>query len=92
MNIKELAELIGDMAVEMTGDDYRAMFDAKHALLNQQAEITRLNARVAELERAASLVSDRLFKLVGCVADITDCSADIDAINALKAVIKAGAA
>jgi len=51
MNIKELAELIGDMAVEMTGDDYRAMFDAKHALLNQQAEITRLNARVAELEK-----------------------------------------
>ncbi|MFZ3194131.1 MAG: AlpA family phage regulatory protein [Moraxellaceae bacterium] len=48
---EKLAEQLGDIAVEMTGDDYRAMFDAKHALLSQQAEIARLNARVAELEK-----------------------------------------
>ena len=54
MNIRELADLIGDMAVEMTGDDYATMFKAKRTLLSQEAEIERLNARVAELEKTKS--------------------------------------
>lgn len=52
-----------------------------------QDEIQRLKAVNAELVEAAESVSDRLFKLVGCVAEWTDCRHDIDAINALKSVI-----
>lgn len=46
-NIEEIANYIGDIAVEMTGDDYRAMIEAKHLLLKMKAEIERLNGLVA---------------------------------------------
>jgi len=72
MNIKELAELIGDMAVEMTGDDYRAMFDAKHTLLNQQAEIAQLKAQATALGQMLQTCLSLPVRGQPCVLDKSD--------------------
>lgn len=49
--------------------------------------LAELEWQIEELREALKLVRDRLEAFVGAVADITDCSADVDALNAADAAL-----
>ena len=56
-----------------------------------QAELDRLRDRVAALEGVARELRDRLMAFVGAVAEITDCSADVEAVERAEALLDGAA-
>ena len=52
-----------------------------------EEDFARLQARVEALEGVTRDLRDRLLAFVGAVAEITDCSADVDAINRADALL-----
>lgn len=57
------------------------------AIETATADRARLNARVEALQGVARELRDRLLAFVGAVAEITDCSADVDAIGCANALL-----
>lgn len=77
-----------------TRDCHGAIFALGYGLFDTEAEaITAWNTRSAEqgkaeLVEAAVVLRERLLALVGAVADITNCRADVDAIIRFDAALQ----
>jgi len=60
-----------------------------HSVGVMVADLRDVLAENARLRAALSEVTGRLLAFCGAVADVTDCSADVDAINRAEAVLAA---
>lgn len=54
------------------------------------ASVQPPQSHIAELEAVAATASDKLSAFVGALADVTDCSGDVEALVSLNALLSPG--